>query len=318
MINRNNLKKTAMVCILSAAMLTGCSPPATERPSADEVYAQITKQPGGRDTMDTMLLPDTEDRNLLQSDICTMDTTDKDHGYIIFTYTGDAGKVILQVIQPDGSRYTYPVRPQTPETINLVSGDGAYRVDVLEGTGDNTYVTAVSETVDITLASEFDPFLYPNQYVSYTPDSDCAMLAKTLSGHADTDLTYVLHVYDYVISAIAYDTELAETISTGYIPDPDSTLSSKKGICFDYASLMTAMLRCQGIPAKLEVGYAGTAYHAWISVYVKETGWIDNIIRFDGRNWSFMDPTLAANQDAGNDMKSLIGDGTTYTVQYHY
>ena len=67
-----------------------------------------------------------------------------------------------------------------------------------------------------------------------------------------------------------------------------------------------------------KVGYAGTAYHAWISVYIKDIGWIDNIIQFDGKNWSFMDPTVAANKDNSEEMKKLIGDGTTYTVQYHY
>ena len=34
---------------------------------------------------------------------------------------------------------------------------------------------------------------------------------------------------------------------------------------------MTGMLRSQGIPSKLVVGYAGTAYHAWISVWTEET-----------------------------------------------
>jgi len=44
---------------------------------------------------------------------------------------------------------------------------------------------------------------------------------------------------------------------------------------------MSAMLRSQGIPTKLEVGYSGEAYHAWISTYIKESGWVDNIIKFE-------------------------------------
>ena len=35
------------------------------------------------------------------------------------------------------------------------------------------------------------------------------------------------------------------------------------------------MLRSQRIPAKLEIGYSGDIYHAWISVYIKDIGWID-------------------------------------------
>ena len=56
---------------------------------------------------------------------------------------------------------------------------------------------------------------------------------------------------------------------------------------------MTSMLRSQGIPTKLQIGYAGKVYHAWISVYLEETGWIDDIIQFDGKHWERMDPTFA-------------------------
>ena len=41
---------------------------------------------------------------------------------------------------------------------------------------------------------------------------------------------------------------------------------------------MSAMLRSQRIPTKLDVGYSGDVYHAWISCYVTEVGWVDNII----------------------------------------
>ena len=131
------------------------------------------------------------------------------------------------------------------------------------------------------------------------------------------DLDYVEKVYDYVTGNIVYDTELAANVPLGYIPEIDSTLERGKGICFDYASLMTALLRTQGIPTKLVVGYSGTAYHAWISVYLQEAGWVDKIIRFDGKSWSLMDPTLAASNDR-EDVKRYIGDGGNYIAKYFY
>ena len=124
-------------------------------------------------------------------------------------------------------------------------------------------------------------------------------------------------VYDYVTGNIVYDTELAANVPLGYIPDIDSTLERGKGICFDYASLMTALLRTQGIPTKLVVGYSGTAYHAWISVYLQEAGWVDKIIRFDGKSWSLMDPTLAASNHR-EDVKRYFGDGGNYIAKYFY
>ena len=85
----------------------------------------------------------------------------------------------------------------------------------------------------------------------------------------------------------------------------------------DYAALMSAMLRSQRIPTKLEVGYSGDVYHAWISCYVDEIGWVDNIIEFDGKNWSIMDPTLAANNSA-SDVKKYVGNGKNYVTKYTY
>ena len=67
----------------------------------------------------------------------------------------------------------------------------------------------------------------------------------------------------------------------------------------------------------LEVGYSGDVYHAWISCYVDEIGWVDNIIEFDGKNWSIMDPTLAANNSA-SDVKKYVGNGKNYVTKYTY
>ena len=95
----------------------------------------------------------------------------------------------------------------------------------------------------------------------------------------------------------------AKTVTSGYLPNVDTILQSKKGICFDYAAVMATMLRTQGIPTKLVVGYAGSAYHAWVSVYINEIGWIDNIFYFDGKSWVRMDPTFAS---SGNSSASIM------------
>ena len=101
-------------------------------------------------------------------------------------------------------------------------------------------------------------------------------------------------------------------MESGYLPDLDEVLASGKGICFDYAALMAGMLRSQDIPCKLVVGYADTAYHAWISVWSPETGWIDGAIFFDGVAWQRMDPTFVS--VGGN--SSL--NGVNYTTKYFY
>ncbi len=42
-----------------------------------------------------------------------------------------------------------------------------------------------------------------------------------------------------------------------------------------------------------------------------------NIIEFDGKSWSLMDPTLAAGNSRSS-LKKYIGDGNNYTVKYSY
>ena len=106
----------------------------------------------------------------------------------------------------------------------------------------------------------------------------------------------------------------------GYLPQVDEVLETRKGICLDYSSLMASMLRTQGIPTRMEIGYAGTAYHAWISCYLKEIGWVNGIIQFDGKNWSMMDPTFTStsNEKSDKKLKEFIGDGSNYKTIYMY
>ena len=59
------------------------------------------------------------------------------------------------------------------------------------------------------------------------------------------------------------------------------------------------------------IGYTGELYHAWISVYIKDVGWIDNIIYFDGKEWSRMDPTLCGRGDSA---KEFVGMAATITI----
>ena len=274
---------------------------------------------GGRSTVTDILMPEASGETTYQNDdgSVTLDLSHTDQGYIMIRDTNDK-KVQIQITNPTGEMYPYPMNTgDAYRTFPLTCGDGGYSVRVLENISGDQYAIGLSQDFSVTLQDEFRPFLYPNQYVEYTADSDAVKLGQKLSGEAADDLGYVQNVYNYVISNITYDTEMAENLPVNYIPDPDATLASGKGICFDYASLMTAMLRSQGVPTKLVTGYSGEAYHAWISVYLKEQGWVDNIISFDGKKWTLVDPTLGANNDA-KDVAKYIGDGKNYTVKYVY
>ena len=130
-------------------------------------------------------------------------------------------------------------------------------------------------------------------------------------------LEKVAAVYDHVIHHFTYDYEKAKTVTSGYLPKLDEVLAAQTGICFDYAALMTAMLRSQEVPCKLVVGYAGSVYHAWISVWTEENGWIDGAIFFDGNTWMRMDPTFASSGEGDPEIMNFIQNGA-YKALYLY
>ena len=106
------------------------------------------------------------------------------------------------------------------------------------------------------------------------------------------------------------------SVQSGYMPDPDETLKSGLGICFDYASLTAAMLRSQGIPTKVIFGYVSPngVYHAWNMFYTEESGWVTVGFEVAGDDWNRIDLTFSAN---GAD-QTFIGDGSNYTDVYEY
>lgn len=274
-------------------------------------------EPGTRPTVDEIIVTTAPGSVTYGNGVTTIDASNTSEGYIMVNYTGASDKVQIQITNPDGSIYPYPLGLGDFRAFPLTFGNGTYTVSVLECVTGDMYAMNFSQAIDVAISDEFKPYLYPNQYVDYNASSNVVSLGKELSGKAYDDISFVGQVYDYVISNITYDNAFAANAPTNYIPNPDNTLSTKTGICFDYASAMSSMLRSQGIPTKLVVGYSGQVYHAWISVYLKEQGWVDNIIEFDGTNWSLMDPTLAAN-NSSSAVAQYIGDGSNYTAKYMY
>jgi transglutaminase-like putative cysteine protease len=229
-------------------------------------------------------------------------------------YTGSNSKVKLQITGPDQVTYTYDLHGGY-EVFPLTAGDGSYAVTVFENISDNQYATALSENISITLSNTFGPYLYPNQYVNFTEDSLPVAKSAELAASANSDLDVVSAVYNYMIENFTYDYDKAANVQSGYLPVLDEVFQTKTGICFDYASVMATMLRVQGIPTRLEVGYMGEQYHAWVSIYTKETGWINGIIEFDGKAWSMLDPTFASTSDSP---QSFTTDNGKYTTKYVY
>lgn len=237
-------------------------------------------------------------------------------GYVMVRYTAETEKR-LKVRLSCKTTYTYNLIPGEWTVFPLSDGDGTYRVTVYKNIGGSEYATEASTEFPVILTDEFAPFLRPNQYVDYSASPDTMALGAALCAGLEHPLEKVAAVYDYVVAELSYDYDKAAAVKSGYLPVLDTVLAEKKGICFDYAALMTAMLRSQQVPCKLVVGYAGSTYHAWISVWTEENGWVDGAIFFDGKSWKRMDPTFASSQGSSEEIMDFIENGT-YTVKYLY
>lgn len=249
----------------------------------------------------------------------TIDYSNTADGYVMVkcALKGEQLKIILA--GPGDTSYTYNLNAEDVyEVFPLTAGNGSYKVSVYKNLYGTRYSLLTSKELEVTLTDEFAPFLRSNQYVHFTADSEVVALAAQLTTNSTSELQTVQTIYHYVINNFVYDYDKARTVTSGYLPDVDQILSLKKGICFDYASLMTAMLRSLNIPTKLVIGYAGTVYHAWISVYTQDSGWVEAVIFFDGSAWKLMDPTYASTARSSKTIMDFIANPGNYRAKFLY
>lgn len=244
-----------------------------------------------------------------------LDLSAVSEGYVAVSAVSDARLKFQVVMGEDTYNYDLP-SDGAPTIFPLTSGNGEYRFRVMENIEESKYAEKYTAACDVTLTDEFQPYLRPSAYVSYSESSACVKKVEELASQASDALGVVAQVYDFVCANVTYDTEKASSVQSGYLPDPDETLSTGRGICFDYAALASAMLRSQGIPAKMIFGYVSPddLYHAWNMFYTEETGWVTVSYEVRGDTWNRLDLTFSAN---GAD-DTFIGDGGNYADVYTY
>jgi len=256
-----------------------------------------------------------------ENDRAVIDFSNANDGYVMARFHAVSERQLrLIVTTPNDMQYTYALVPGDGyEVFPLTGGNGMYTVDVREQGDDTLFSLVVTATIDVVLVNEFAPFLRPSKYINYSQEGEIVRKAAELTAGIDSQLDRIGAIYNFVISNVSYDDDLAENVQRGYVPDVESILESGKGICFDYAAILTAMLRSQGIPTKLVIGYfQDDDYHAWVSVYAEESGWIDDIVFFDGSNWKLIDPTIAASGISASEIMDYINDETNYNATFHH
>lgn len=186
----------------------------------------------------------------------------------------------------------------------LQLGNGAYTLTIYEQVTGTSYIPVMSESFSVSLASSLKPYTASSIISDFSRSSKAVSQAASLCKGISTQDGKVDAIYQWIAGNITYDTALANNIINNkssyetYLPNPDKTMSTRKGICFDYASLMCAMLRSQGIPTRLVKGSTRLGYHAWNEVYFKGKGWVViagfRLMEIDGSSWVLLDTTWAA------------------------
>lgn len=296
---------------ISAIILSSCSNSQSDNIQSDTSSGQVT---GSRDNTAVVLTGVADGLITYGNDSVIIDASHTSDGYVCVNYTGSNSKVKLQITGSNSTTYTYNLHGGY-ETFPLTSGDGTYTVSIFENIEGTSYSTLFTQKLEVTLTDQFAPYLHASQYVNFSADSAVVAKGEELAKSADNDLEVIENVYNYIITNFKYDYNKAKNVASGYLPVVDDTLSSQTGICFDYAAVMASMLRTQRIPTRLEVGYAGEIYHAWISTYVEGHGWINGIIEFNGDTWKLMDPTSASTSSSPKD---FLSDKYEYLTKYIY
>jgi hypothetical protein len=306
----------ALICVVVLYELAGCGALGDLSGGKEKPTVEVPADAPDRNNTPKILTWNTGEKTF-SGQGATVDYSNADKGYIMAKYAGDNKNVKLQISYGSENSYTYDILPNTDYMgFPLSRGNGTYTVGVFLNIAGNKYSQAAKQTIDVNITDPMSPYLTPNQYSDYTAQSECVKKCVDIINGVKSDNQATESVFIYITGNVKYDYDKAKNVQSGYIPNPDETLETGKGICFDYASLMTSMLRSQGIPCELIVGYAGKEYHAWIAVYAKASGKIANIIEFKNGKWNLMDPTFVAGGDLSD--PNAADDDTTYNPVYYY
>ncbi len=210
------------------------------------------------------------------------DLSNASEGYFLASLTSaNPHKMKLRVTKGDET-LTYDLNGEAKfEVFPFQLGSGFYDISLYENVSGKKYAQAGNVALNVNLNREDVAFLYPNQYVNYNELSAAVADAEKLcAGKSDREIFDIL--CEYMKTSFVYDYIRAATVQAGALPDIDGSYKKRMGICQDLSAIFCCMMRSQGLPARLIIGYADKQYHAW------------TITEIDGREY-FFDPTAALN-----------------------
>lgn len=145
------------------------------------------------------------------------------------------------------------------------------------------YGTSINYIKSNNLIEKFRDYIESSKYVVINP----AIWRKAIDIKEDTDDIYQIayKIMSYIFMEFDYNKEATDVRTTS-----DKAFSIKKGVCQDYAHVMSSLCRSLKIPARYVSGYIYDfnennligvgATHAWVEIYIPSTN-----------SWYGFDPT---------------------------
>ena len=244
-------------------------------------------------------LPQATGKSVKKDGKMTVDCSNMSEGYIMVKAKKTTKKLRVRV-STAGAKLLYWLNGDGEyEVLPLQFGSGKYKVELFEHVKGKDYSKEGTLKLSAKMPDELSCFLYPNQYVNYNENTACVKYAqemcKDMKDQGEiykTVCTYVLQnfIYDYIKSVSVQS-------MSQQMPDIDYCWTNRMGICQDLSAMTCAMLRSQGIPARLMIGTVGAnTYHAWVVAVV------------NGEE-KFFDPTAELNASNKNE---------TYSTERYY
>ena len=147
------------------------------------------------------------------------------------------------------------------------------------------YLLVISTAIVALLFSAYI-FIYKQEDVSLTNgqatlwDTNTVELADEICANCDTDEEQVKAIYYWMIHNFEYDYKCEPFIQYFNVR---KTLTTKKGICYDFSHLFAALCRSENIPCYVLDGTKlddANYHHTWNRVYFNDSWW-DMDVTFD-------------------------------------
>ena len=237
-------------------------------------------------------LPEATGKTVKKDGKMTVDCSNMSEGYLMVKAKKTSKRLKLQ-IATSGAKLNYDLNSDGEyEVFPLQFSSGKYQVSLFENVSGKKYSKEGTVKLNVKMPDELSCFLYPNQYVSYDENTACVQEAQKICEGVTNQEEIFDIVRKYVMKNFNYDYIKSVTVKPGLLPQIDECWKNKMGICQDLSALTCAMLRSQGVPARLVIGTVGSnTYHAWVVA----------VVNGDNR---FFDPTAEMNASSKNEQYS--------------